>query len=55
MGTSDKWEAFLKNGSVLAYLSYVADKKSNPLECGKKHETTNARVNNKGNEHWRER
>lgn len=51
---NDKWNNFLKNGSVLAYLSYASAKK-NALECEKKNETSNAGVNNKRNQCGRER
>jgi hypothetical protein len=48
--SDDKWNLFLKNGSVLSYLSYVADKNKMALECEKKSETSNARTDNKGNQ-----
>ncbi|MBQ4155013.1 MAG: hypothetical protein IJE01_07465 [Clostridia bacterium] len=54
MTLNDKWNNFLKNGSVLAYLSYASAKK-NALECEKKNETSNAGVNNKRNQCGRER
>lgn len=49
MTLNDKWNNFLKNGSVLAYLSYAATKQ-NPLECEKKDEASNSGADNKGNQ-----
>ena len=45
-----KWNEFLKNGSVLAYLSYAATKNKS-LEEKKNNETSNTRTNNKRNQY----
>lgn len=50
MTLNDKWNLFLKNGSVLAYLSYASAKK-NASEGDNKNETANPGVNNKGNQY----
>ena len=55
MTSNDKWDNFLKNGSVLAYLSYIADKKQKALEREKQNETSNARADNKGVRCWGKR
>ena len=49
MNDNDKWNEFLKNGSVLAYLSYAADKKSQ--EEQKKNENTNSGTYYQGNQY----
>lgn len=41
----DKWNEFLKNGSVLAYLSYVAQQKNNQ-EDERKIENSNSGTDN---------
>ncbi len=51
MSENDKWNNFLKNGSVLAYLSYLASKK--PSEGSEKNsENQNSGLSNQGNTHW---
>lgn len=47
----EKWNEFLKNGSVLAYLSYVASI-SNRQEGEQSNENSNARPDYQGNEYW---
>ncbi len=49
MAFTDKWESFLKSGSVESYLNYVFEKNKMALECENKGETSNAGSNNKGN------
>lgn len=46
----DKWNEFLKTGSVLAYLSYVAEQKAKK-EDEIKSENSNSRVDYKGNQY----
>ncbi len=50
MEEKDKWNEFMKNGSVLSYLSYVADKNKN-LEAENKYENSNSGLDNKGNQY----
>ncbi len=47
MTDNEKWNEFLKNGSVLAYLSYVASIKS-PERSEKAGENSNSGTGNKG-------
>lgn len=49
MNENDKWNEFLKNGSVLAYLSYAADKRSQEVE--NKNENSNSGTYNQGNQY----
>ncbi|MEE1026449.1 MAG: hypothetical protein U0L55_05540 [Acutalibacteraceae bacterium] len=46
----DKWNEFLKNGSVLAYLSYVAEQK-NSQEAEGKIENSNSGTDNQRNQY----
>lgn len=48
---NDKWNEFLKNGSVLSYLSYVAEKKQKVSGSEKNNAASNSGVNNKGNKY----
>lgn len=50
MTQNDKWNDFLKNGSVLAYLSYAAAKK-NGLGCENKNEASNSGTDHKGEQY----
>lgn len=50
MDEKDKWNEFLKNGSVLAYLSYAAENK-NSLEGENKYENSNSGSDNQRNEY----
>lgn len=52
---NDKWEAFLKSGTVASYLSYAKEKNKKALECENKNEPSNSGVNNKGNGYWGKR
>ena len=51
MALNDKWNEFLKNGSVLSYLSYVAEKKQKVSGSEKNNAASNSGVNNKGNKY----
>ena len=55
MTFNDKWEAFLKSGTVASYLSYAKEKNKKALECENKNEPSNSGVNNKGNGYWGKR
>ena len=46
----DKWNEFLKNGSVHAYLSYVAEQKNNQ-EDERKVENSNSGTDNQRNQY----
>ncbi len=46
----DKWNEFLKNGSVLAYLSYVAEQNKKTRD-EQKVENSNSGINNQGNQY----
>lgn len=45
----NKWNEFLKNGSVLAYLSYAAEQNKSTKD-EQKGENSNYGANNKGNQ-----
>lgn len=45
-----KWDEFLKNGSVLAYISYVAEQKKSREESFKS-ENTNSGTDNQRNQY----
>ena len=47
---NDKWNEFLKNGSVLAYLSYVAEQKNYHKEENKV-ENSNSWADNQRNQY----
>lgn len=46
----DKWNEFLKSGSVLAYLSYVAEQNKTTRD-EQKGENSNSGINNQGNQY----
>jgi hypothetical protein len=48
--SENKWNEFLKSGSVLAYLSYVAEQKKLTKD-EQKGENSNSGAHNKGNQY----
>lgn len=46
----DKWNEFLKSGSVLAYLSYAAEQKNHRKDEGKS-ENSNSGTDNQRNQY----
>lgn len=49
MDKNEKWEEFLKSGSVLSYLSYASEK--NKMEGESKYENSNSGTDSKGNQY----